>query len=647
MTRDTHDPPAASQRFARSIAAAGWCLLLLAGLLWIASYLSASRIALRATGATVLAGPDRAVRSGAEGDAAQASVLRTGPGSRVGWTLALRRGTHRFRAAVSVIAGESDTASHTFRVLLVEAGRERAIAAARVTPDRRASWTSIDQEFETSDRDLLLVLETDGDRGSAAAGDAFRWKEPSVDEGTSPLPAVPFVAGLLALLWAVWRSGPVATCRPLLRAASAALLWLGPSALSILACEQLLRARGDLLPPRLLEETTRAGLAIFPDQDRARVYRRDLGHLPRPGRCVSAAPVGDLIDGEIVASAWRERDVPAVELCTDRDGFRAPSPAGDLDVVALGDSFTQAPQVSTEQAWPGALAARGAIRVGNFGVSGHGPQQYLGILNGFALARHPKVVVVALFEGNDIQEAEQFARFEASGLAWNEFQALRRGGRDETRAIPRIRRSVVTSAVRLAGATLLEEWGLTGGSAGALPGQGFNPVSGEIAGRRLAMSFHPVYLERAAFDASAWRRQRGFELTLDALLGAREACDRIGAHLLVMLIPSKESLYLPLFATPPTPGAFRAFLEAARPQRDPPDWRDLLEHRRALTELLAATLEDHGIEAVRLAEPFASRAAEGEMLYFASDTHWNPAGHALAAEILSRRVRALLDRPQS
>ena len=37
----------------------------------------------------------------------------------------------------------------------------------------------------------------------------------------------------------------------------------------------------------------------------------------------------------------------------------------------------------------------------------------------------------------------------------------------------------------------------------------------------------------------------------------------------------------------------------------------------------------------------AERGKDGERLYYVQDNHWNAGGHALAAEIIARRIREL------
>jgi SGNH hydrolase-like domain, acetyltransferase AlgX len=79
-----------------------------------------------------------------------------------------------------------------------------------------------------------------------------------------------------------------------------------------------------------------------------------------------------------------------------------------LDVAAIGDSFTFCIAVVPADAWPAVLAERTGLRVYNFGMPGRGLYEYVQTLKAFALAKRPHFVVVAVYEGNDLRDAVRF-----------------------------------------------------------------------------------------------------------------------------------------------------------------------------------------------------------------------------------------------
>lgn len=98
---------------------------------------------------------------------------------------------------------------------------------------------------------------------------------------------------------------------------------------------------------------------------------------------------------------------------TDDAGFCNSDPQAfarseHIDVAAVGDSFTWCTSVEPADAWPEQLARQTGLRVYNFGMPGRGLHEYLQTLKRFALQKNPRLVVLALYEGNDLRDAVRF-----------------------------------------------------------------------------------------------------------------------------------------------------------------------------------------------------------------------------------------------
>jgi hypothetical protein len=100
-----------------------------------------------------------------------------------------------------------------------------------------------------------------------------------------------------------------------------------------------------------------------------------------------------------------------VNYRTDENGFRNAAGVGRADVVFIGDSYTEAAQVSQEDTFVRRVAAVSGLSVVNLGLGAYGPQQELIVLQRYGLAYHPRVVVWQLFEGNDLKDAMNFAQW--------------------------------------------------------------------------------------------------------------------------------------------------------------------------------------------------------------------------------------------
>jgi lysophospholipase L1-like esterase len=95
-------------------------------------------------------------------------------------------------------------------------------------------------------------------------------------------------------------------------------------------------------------------------------------------------------------------------------------------------------------------------------------------------------------------------------------------------------------------------------------------------------------------------------MTLDAVTQTRALAEQNGSAFLVLLVPTKEEVYLPLL------------------EQDPP----------ALTVPFAAQFEKLGIPYLDLTPGFRARARHGERLFFEADGHPNAAGYRLMADLV-------------
>jgi lysophospholipase L1-like esterase len=114
-----------------------------------------------------------------------------------------------------------------------------------------------------------------------------------------------------------------------------------------------------------------------------------------------------------------------------------------------------------------------------------------------------------------------------------------------------------------------------------------------------------------------------------------------GGELIVLFIPTKAQVYLPLLeASLP-----RAELEPAlrlslgdQPQR--PGLAVVMRNRLALNDLMREFCAQEGITFLDLTGELQAKLRTGHNVYFPDDSHWNAAGHEIAARALARLLRA-------
>lgn len=89
----------------------------------------------------------------------------------------------------------------------------------------------------------------------------------------------------------------------------------------------------------------------------------------------------------------------------DEWGFRNKRVPLKADVVAIGDSHTYGNTAMMDDAWPSVLARDTGLEVYNLGLGGYGPNQYSFLLKSKAFKLHPKWVVCGLYLGDDFENA--------------------------------------------------------------------------------------------------------------------------------------------------------------------------------------------------------------------------------------------------
>ena len=88
----------------------------------------------------------------------------------------------------------------------------------------------------------------------------------------------------------------------------------------------------------------------------------------------------------------------------DRKGFRNARVPSQVDIVALGDSQTYGAGVKPQEAWPRQLESLSGASVYSIAYGGYGPTHSL-ILWEEAVALRPKVIIEALYSGNDLYDS--------------------------------------------------------------------------------------------------------------------------------------------------------------------------------------------------------------------------------------------------
>ena len=414
------------------------------------------------------------------------------------------------------------------------------------------------------------------------------------------------------------------SARKLLRLLTQTLLIL---LISLALLEGALRLFPRLVPPFLLADFNPAARARvaeqlgYPTEQTVRLLPRDDAGPPhrmrlfRPGARVTL----EIPDAGFVKTVTMDEEGFCNQVMEEE---RA---AGSVGVVALGDSFTWCTGVRADQAWPASLQTLLGERTANLGSPGIGLYEHLQILREFGLSRAPRTVVLDLYEGNDLRDAENFHAYRrqvGSGAP----AATRRLLKERPLARHSYAYNLIVVGARAmhhGGRRMLQRW--TGIPTGEEPEIEFRYTlrfpGGEVAFNGENVDQDEVRSARAlragALDASLFRE--GLERFV-------ELSRRHGFLPIVAYTPSAYTAYAPVVAF-----------------RDP-SLRELMswfsERQRSY---LASAGEELGFTFVDLTPAFQRAARERagkDLLYFPTVLHLTPRGHAVVAETLAQALRS-------
>ena len=473
-----------------------------------------------------------------------------------------------------------------------------------------------------------------------ASDAAVAWADPRIVRGLDLRRDLVALA-LLAVAFALTRREH-ATTRFAWRLAAVTLSAIA----ACVAGEAGLRALGDAVPGGIVTE------------------RHDLGEVTRDLRWVESPRYGRRLRPNVDSvNEWRYGDIvrmgyipPPVSdgtrhrfrFQTDADGFRNRVVREHFEIAALGDSFTDATILDVDATWPSRLEQRLGRAVQNYGTAGFGTQQERLVVQDFVAPHRPRIVVLAFFAGNDILDAEAFDRFQRSGGV--ESRAL--PGWPIKDVVSRADTWFVASALRAGTRWMGASPDATLVAAGLEPPAGTTPRSAALSfdrgmftvpvgERAVRFAFMPPYLNTLNYSEADLRARAGWTLTSAAIRGMREASRSFGAEFIVMFVPFKSQVYLPLVERAFAPAALRAALAFSLNRFQRPVDLDLLHRNRlAQNDMMRQLCEAEQIPFVDTTAALEARVQAGENMYFPDESHLNEAGEALLADVLAAFLRA-------
>jgi hypothetical protein len=403
---------------------------------------------------------------------------------------------------------------------------------------------------------------------------------------------------------------------------------------ALVALELALHLAPGLLPPAYLARFPGNGTEFFHPGILARTPVEGV-LLPHLASAHHGPPPADLVELGLApaeGAAADAREFPVVELPADALGFPNAKDYPQAELVLVGDSFGVAAGARAPEGLQAALERATGLRVCNLSLAGVGPVQERWLVETQALARAPRAVLWLYYSGNDLTASYEplLARRDGHGTwaeAWPE------------RAKPSLYLPGVLEAL-LRPRPAHPQAGTP--EAEPLPGFAFPlPLAGAGGGAQ-PVWFEPETLRQCGWTRAEWEAHPVWAPVQAELRAARDACAARGARLLLVYLPSKPELWLPL--VPPEPELARrtiGFLGNPAPPLEPAAlYARLLANRHAHEELLRDFCAAESIPFLSATPALEAQAARGELGYLAADTHWQARGQLALLEPLLAFLRA-------
>ncbi len=373
----------------------------------------------------------------------------------------------------------------------------------------------------------------------------------------------------------------------------------------------------------ILEAVLQLAFTLLPTDLTQRMpqYRQRAGFLLRTDHGAREYPAGESVDllitpqsGDLyriscLDPAHRESFDPyRVSYIRDGHGFRNPAPwTDDVELVILGDSFAAAESVQAPF-WQGLSDSMLVL-----GLPGSGTTEQALLLNAFGMPRHPELVVLAFFAGNDMTDNLVFSELRGQGLTFAD-QVYRD-------------RSPLEFLVTVHIALYFRDQVIASTQDCHYPQLAHTAPP-------MPVSFFDDMLPMLAMDRDSLRKSKMYEAMAIGLRAMANALRESGVRFLLMYIPQKAEVFWRYLDAE----AKQQIVNALREQNAAITVESIDNNLSTQADLMRDLAAANGIEFMDLTPALRSAIESGSSPYFFADTHWNQHGHNIAGQALRDRL---------
>ncbi|MGI9305291.1 MAG: hypothetical protein ACR2RB_21690 [Gammaproteobacteria bacterium] len=285
----------------------------------------------------------------------------------------------------------------------------------------------------------------------------------------------------------------------------------------------------------------------------------------------------------------------------------------EFDVIVIGDSFTWCEGVAAHQTWPNIVREQMRVSVYNLGMPGVGPYEYLQIFERFGIEKSPKLVIMNIYEGNDLGSAAGHERYAKSTQTRPVTANGLRGAYQKIRNSYVFQHSIVLNLL-FAIAKTAYAW--SAGERDVSYHYAIRTDDGQI----------PFNIENTDLNEVTYAQalQHG-EIAVDSLgpplLRFREIAENVGFTPVVMYSPSAHTVY-----------SRHVIFD------DPEVGKAVVAHSLEIRQFLKQFTAQHGLIFLDLTQPLQAAAepvSVHRLHYFPYNLHYTQFGHRAVGELVA------------
>lgn len=318
----------------------------------------------------------------------------------------------------------------------------------------------------------------------------------------------------------------------------------------------------------------------------------------------------------------------------DAWGFRNHSVPDASEIVAIGDSQTYGINATADNSWPAILQQILNKSVYNMSIGGYGPPQYYHLLKTQALDLHPAVVIVGFYYGNDLMNSydsvynnDYFTRFRSPDLPLDLTTTEPETVFDQPISIKHFRawyRSIPIHIWLKEHSIFYDRFRHLTRKTGAYFGLKTSLYQDSFFStdkKHISTLFTPQR-RLYALNYNTFEVKEGLRISLDMFSEMKTVCDQNDIHFLVVLIPTKESVY-------------SCFIEGNPQITDGEIIDELIENERQINTIVKNYFRNHHIAYIDVLDSLQNELDIRQIYPIYTDGHPNKNGY----EVISKEIQ--------